>query len=45
MAALELKNKKYLEIIGMTASEQQENMRLQMEAAQEALTFTKRAKT
>ncbi len=44
-ASLEMKNKKYLEIIGMTASEQQENMRLQIEAAQEALTFTKRAKT
>ena len=28
----------------MTAGEQQENMKLQMEAAQEALTFTKRAK-
>jgi len=28
----------------MTAAEQQENMNLQMEAAQEALSFTKRAK-
>ena len=44
IAELESKNKKYLEVIGMTASEQQENMKLQMEAAQEALTFTKRAK-
>ena len=44
VADLESKNKKYLEVIGMTASEQQENMKLQMEAAQEALTFTKRAK-
>ena len=42
--ALETKNRKYLEIIGMTASEQQENMKLQVEAAQEALTFTKRSK-
>lgn len=42
--SLEVKNKKYLEVIGMTASEQQENMRLQVEAAQEALTFTKRAR-
>ena len=41
---LESKNKKYLDIIGMTASEQQENMRLQVEAAQEALSFSKRAK-
>ena len=43
-AALEIKNKKYLEIIGMTASQQQEDILLQIEAAQEALTFTKRAK-
>ena len=43
-AALEIKNKKYLEIIGMTASQQQEDIMLQIEAAQEALTFTKRAK-
>lgn len=28
----------------MTAAEQQENMNVQMEAAQEALSFTKRAK-
>ena len=41
---LETKNKKYLEIIGMTAGEQQENLKLQMEAAQEAITFSKRAK-
>ena len=44
VAALELKNKKYLEIIGMTASEHQQNTRLQIEAAQEALNFSKRAK-
>ena len=44
VASLELKNKKYLDIIGMTASENQEDMRLQMEAAQEALNFSKRAK-
>ena len=33
ISALETKNRKYLEIIGMTAGEQQENMKLQMEAA------------
>ena len=42
ITGLDSKNKKYLEIIGMTASEQQENMKQQVEAAQEALTFTKR---
>ena len=37
IAALETENKKYFEIFGMTASEQQENMTLQMDAAHEAL--------
>lgn len=44
ISALEMKNKKYLEIIGMTAGEHQENMKLQMEAAQDQLQFSKRAK-
>ena len=33
ITSLETKNKKFLEIIGMTASENQESMKLQMEAA------------
>jgi len=32
VASLELKNRKYLEVIGMTASEHQQNTKLQMEA-------------
>ena len=42
IAALETKNRKYLEIIAMTAGEQQEEMELQMEAAKEAVALSKR---
>ena len=41
---LEEKNVKYLQIIGMTASETQRNKCLEIEATREALTFSKRAK-
>ena len=44
ITGLETKNKKYLEIIGMTASENQQYINQNREAAQDAVNFTKRAK-
>ena len=44
IAALETKNRKYLEIIGLTVSEQQADLKLQVEAARESLSFAKRTK-
>ena len=41
---LEMKNRKYLEIIGLTATEQHEDLKLKMEAAQKSLSFAKRTK-
>ena len=43
-ADLEMKNQKYLEIIGLTATEQHEDVKLKMEAAQNSLSFAKRTK-
>ena len=39
-----MKNQKYLEIIGLTATEQHEDVKLKMEAAQNSLSFAKRTK-